>query len=268
MTSPFQMAAERLDKESKLPDDDWLNRRVDAIKSHEPNIRAALETIDNLGHILLEGRASTDLRMHGTTDLRSEDPTREVALNYFTIIPAIHGSDRVATDEFNTGWQPETAMNIQLALKDRYDYSDSGKPRPTGEVQFGMYIRTWGKLSDEDMAAINAMPDTWAEYTDNGWHKQGTQVVTTRKPGEILTTDQAEQILAPLADHVVHYFDIAGVPHEVRKTERPGNFSSSARMLRRSGPEQHWRGQTAQPEIHTKQIAAKSLNLFQLDQTG
>jgi hypothetical protein len=260
------MAAERLDKEAKLPDDNWLNRRVDTIRSHEPSIQAALDTIDNLGHILLEGRVSTDLRMHGTNNLDSDDPASYVALNYFNIIPVIHGSDRVATDEFNTGWQPETAMNIQLALKDRYDYSGSGKPRPTGDVQLSMYIRTWGKLSDEDLAAINAMPDTWAEYTDNGWRRKGTQVMTVRKPGEALTADQVEGLLAPLADHVIHYFDIAGIPNEVRKTERPGNFSTGARIASRLGPEQQWRGQSARPNVRTKQVAAKSLNLFQLGQ--
>ena len=260
------MAAERLDTEAKLPDDNWLGKRIDAIKSHEPSIQAALETIDNLGHILLEGRVSTDLRVHGTNNLHSDNPTSDVALNYFTIIPAITGSERVATDEFNTGWQPETAMNVQLALKDSYDHSGSGKPRPTGDVQLSMYVRTWGRLSDQDMAAINAMPNTWVEYTDNGWSRHGTQLMTTRKPGEILTANQVEELLAPLADHVIHYFDIAGVPREVRKTERPGNFSSSARMQHRPAFEQEWRGQTAKPNVRTKQVAVKSLNLFQLNQ--
>lgn len=267
MSSPFEKTAADLNREAALPDDNWLARRLDAIKSHEPNIETITNTIDKMGHVLLEGRVSTDLRIHTVhNDAQSVCPSDPLAEMYFTFIPAIAGSENVQTDTFYTGWQPETAMSIQLALKDRYDYTDkvTRKPRPTGDVRLSVYARTWGKLSDDDAGTINGLPGTWTEYGDNGWHKSGTIAYTERRPGEILTENELETILAPLARHTIDYFDIMKIPDAVRKTERAGNFSTSNRIAQRIGSEQQWRGFTTNSTKPTRILASRGIQLLQL----
>ena len=269
MSSPFEKTAADLNHEAALPVDNWLARRFDSIRSHEKNIETVINTIDKMGHVLLEGRVSTDLRMHQTSnDVRSVDPRNRLAEMYYTIIPALATSEKVMTDQFHTGWQPETAMSIQVALRDQYDYSDkkTRAPRPTGDVKLSVYIRTWGKLSDDETDAINDLPGTWTECTDNGWSRNGTQVVATRKPGEVLTENELETILAPLARHIIDYRDIAQVSDVVLKSERRGNFSTSNRLASRAAPERHWRGHTSTTSVELPRVlASKSIHdLLQL----
>lgn len=263
MTSSLEKPAEHRDHAVDLPDNNWADRRLDTIKSHEPSIAAVLETIDKMGYVLLEGRISTNLRTHSTGDMQSTHPNDNLASTYFNIIPAIPGCDTVQTGESHDGWQPETAMNIQLSLDDQYDYSDDSAPRPTGNVQLTMRIRTWGNLSDTDRKDIEAVPGTETTYGDSGYSRLRTQVTTVRSPGETLAADEVEAILAPLSSHITRYYDIMNTDTKIRKSERAGDFSNGARVLRRPAPEQQWHGQTATSFTPTRQVASRALRSFQ-----
>jgi hypothetical protein len=91
-----------------------------------------------------------------------------------------------------------------------------------------LYARSWGKLTPEEESTIKSVDGAFSEYGDNGFSKYGTKVVVRREAGHLLKPDEVETILAPLAGHVLRYFELSGVADPGDK-QPDGNFSSKRR---------------------------------------
>jgi len=146
-----------------------------------------------------------------------------------SVVPSLRGVQRNSPHGRGYPWAPDVALQVTFTFEDKYSYTTPHvDPQPTGNVQLQVHARTWGRISDEEMQEINALGNdgnTWAEYGDQGYGRRGTHVNAIRMPGEVLTQHEAETMFAPLAPHVVNYFDLADTPH-LADLQKPGSFTS------------------------------------------
>jgi hypothetical protein len=230
MNSPLRRKAQKLAHDEKLPTDNWLMRRAETMKSHAPSVNAVIGALRDMGALILDKRISTDLLIEEKTDLRNIQPAKEIGHVSCSVIPIV-GRSRPATP-YGSGfsWTPDVALQVNFSFQDKYDrgtgsHEDRRKPTPTGQVYLQLHTRTWGHLSSEEATEINALENTWTEYGDQGHSRRGTSVTARREPGQIITELEAETILAPLAEHVISYFDLVGRP-DLAAYQGPGNFTS------------------------------------------
>jgi hypothetical protein len=222
MVSPFERMAQEEDLAAKLPVDNWRQRRIDSIRAHSPSIAAVGAAIDRLGSLVLDGRISTDvIRAVKDINVDTTNPSEEIAEATIGIKPT------GAPQRWNGYgvFAPDTALAVAVHLKDSYDYHGSGRPRPLGQVSLALYARSWGRITPEEKEAVETVEGAWAEYGDNGFDRRGTRVTVWREPGQTLDQSEVETMLAPLAGHVLHYFDIMDVDNPGTK-QPTGNFSN------------------------------------------
>lgn len=224
MNSPLRRKAQELARGEKLPSDNWLMRRAETIKGHAPGVDAVIGALRDMGALILDKRISTDLLIEEKTDIRSVRPSEEIGHLSCSVIPVI-GRSRPATPHgLGFSWTPDVALQVNFNFRDKYN-RDEGHQTPTGQVYLQLHTRSWGHLGDEEAAGINALEDTWAEYGDQGHGRRGTSVIARRKPGQVITELEAETILAPLAEHVINYFELVGRP-DLAAHQGSGNFTS------------------------------------------
>lgn len=223
-SSPFERTARQLDYDASLPTDNWRQRRIEGIRHHEIGISAVGAALFSMRNVILDGRISTDYVVENEPlAIDSTDPLKELGRVSIGILPT--GIPRAWSEGTFRIWSPDTALMVAASLEDAYDYSGNSKPQPKGEVGLTVHARTWGRLAPEEKAIIDEVPGAWSEYGDNGFARRGTTVVIRRKAGEPLVQDEVETMLAPLAGHVVRYFDILNMVNP--GTRQPaGNFSS------------------------------------------
>lgn len=228
MTSPLRRKAEQLAAEASLPQDNWLARRLKSIQDHEQSVNTGMRVLRDIGSIILNGRISTNLLMEHTLNVENERASDDLGHISCSIIPSLK-TVRHIPHGLGYSWTPDVALQVTFAFKDRYDYTrPGGKPRPTGDVQLRVYARSWGRILDEEIQEINALgngKNTWAEYSDQGHSRHGTHVSAIRVPGEVLTHHEAETMFAPLAPHVIDYFNLVGRP-DLAAWQTPGNFTT------------------------------------------
>jgi hypothetical protein len=222
MTSPFERLAQEQDIAAKLPVDNWRQRRIDGIRSHSPSIAAVGAAIDRLGNLVLDGRISTDVvRQVKEINVDTTNPSEELAEATIGIRPT--GAPR--RWEGYGVFTPDAALAVAVHLKDQYDYQGTGRPRPLGQVSLALYARSWGRITPEEKQIVETVEGACAEYGDNGYDRRGTRVTVWREAGQTLDQSDVETVLAPLAGHVLHYFDIMGLGNPGVK-QPTGNFSN------------------------------------------
>lgn len=230
MTSPMRRKAQELIDAAKQPADNLLARRAETIRSHSPSVNNVMAALRDMGAFILDKRISTDLLVEEKMDIQNVRASEEIGHISCSLIPVI-GRRRPETPYgLGFSWTPDVALQLNFLFRDKYDYSKDrpggGKePTPTGNVYLQMHTRTWGRLRDEEAGRINALEHTWAEYGDRGHHRNGTSVTSRREPGQVITQFEAETILAPLAPHVIDYFDLVGRP-DLKAHQGLGNFTS------------------------------------------
>ncbi len=223
MVSPFERVAQEEDLAAKLPADNWRQRRIDDIHAHEPTITAVGAVIDRLGRLVLDGRISTNIsREVQPVRINSTDPSNEIAQATIAISPT-----GVPRRWFGHGiFTPDAALSVAVHLKDRYDYPGQGRrPRPLGQVSLAVHARSWGRITPEEVEAITAVNGADASYGDNGFNRYGTIVTVWREAGQTLDQEEVETLLAPLAGHILHYFDIMSLKDPAAR-QPTGNFSN------------------------------------------
>ena len=62
MISPIRRKAEQLDTEARLPQDNWLARRTEAIQGHQQSVANGVQALRDIGSIIIGGNISTDLQ--------------------------------------------------------------------------------------------------------------------------------------------------------------------------------------------------------------
>lgn len=222
MVSPFERLAQEEDLAAKLPVDNWRQRRIDGIHTHSPSIAAVGAAIDRLGSLVLDGRISTDVaRQVKEINVDTINPSEEIAEATIGIRPT--GAPR-RWDGYGV-FTPDAALAVAVHLKDTYDYQGTGRPRPLGQVSLALYARSWGRLTPEEKEAVETVEGAWAEYRNNGYDRCGTRVTVWREAGHTLDQSEVETMLAPLAGHVLHYFDIMDTADPGAK-QPAGNFSN------------------------------------------
>jgi hypothetical protein len=216
MSRPYEQAAAR----RRLPADNWLERRRQCIQKQQGNLKTAFEAIGRMGDLSLNGRISTRLVFDDKRHFDSPNPSQELRRVSIGVIPTgmpphygEHGT-----------WTQNSAMGIDVDLKDAYDYSGPDRPRPLGIVSLVIGIHTWGRLSQEDTDDIAALNNTWVEYGDRGFSRRGTYVQVRREPDQKVTPAELDIILAPLSQHVIDYPEIMGFGEYVSR-QPGGNFS-------------------------------------------
>ena len=224
MTSPFERKRQQLADEAKLPADNWLARRVANVDAHQPSIRTVAETLRDMGRLFLDRRVSTNLRPEVHNDMQNTNPAETLGYISLSVIPSLRGTQHYIPTGLGYSWTPDVAMQVNMQLKDRY-VKQGGKLAPTGEVSLYATATTWGRLKREEIDEINSLPDTWAEFRDQGHSRLGSRVTVARKPGEIITREEAEAMFAPLAGHVIDYFELVD-RRSLKQFQEPGNFSS------------------------------------------
>lgn len=249
MTSPLDEASARLNYEGKLPADNWLMRRTQGIEVHQESMLATMRAIVTMGERVLQDRVSTDLCMHGASDLENVSPSKELAHLGFGVLPT--GAPR-RWQGYGT-WTPDSAMGVDLRLRDEYDYSNrSAGPRPLGRVGLVLSARTWGRLSEEDGAVIGSVEGAEVlPYVDNGFSRRGTTVHVRRTAEQPLTQPEVETVLAPLSLHIINYFALMGRAQP--EQQPPGNFTQHKNSTQ---------GHKSQRHIGLREIIAGSKELL------
>jgi len=230
MNSPLHRKAQELAHSEKLPSDNWLMRRAETIHNHASSIDTVIGVLRDMGALVLDKRISTDMLIEQKVDLQNIRPADEIGYVSCSVIPVV-GHSRPATPHgLGFSWTPDVALQLNFRLQDKYDRGkgspeDRRTPTPTGEVSLQLHTRSWGRLSEEETAEINALENTWTGYGDQGHSRPGTSVIARREPGQVITELEAETILAPLAEHVINYFDLVGRP-DLAAHQGSGNFTS------------------------------------------
>lgn len=228
MTYPVRRKAQQLAAEACLPEDDWHARRLETIKNHEESVKNSMQALRSMGSVILAGQISTDLFIESTgPNMENTQASEKLGHISCQVIPALRGSwRRNRLPGLGFSWSPDIALQLDFVFEDKYDYSEKDRrPVPTGNVKMTVNHRSWGKISAEEIQEIEAIGEnTWAKYTDQGFHRSGTNITTMRKSGEIIAYEEAEAMLAPLSTHVINYFDLIDRP-ELAAHQRPGNFS-------------------------------------------
>jgi len=230
MSSPIRRKAEQIAADAALPQDNWLARRIETIRGHETSVSNGIWALRDIGSLILAGRISTDLLIENgplnVENLRASDYLGHISCS---VIPSLQGLRQSIPHGLGYSWTPDVALQVTFAFQDTYDYGTPYvDPQPTGNVQLRVHARTWGRILDEEMSEIAALgtgKNTWAEYGDQGHSRRGTHVSAVRMPGEVLTQHQAETMLAPLAPHIIGYFDLVDMPH-LAQWQKPGNFTT------------------------------------------
>lgn len=231
MTSPLRRKAEQLAAEAALPGDNWLARRQTAIDGHKQSVENSIQALRLMGRVVLAGKISTNLLIeHKGPDINNTRASEKIGHISCQVIPALGGTlGQSRLPGLGFSWSPDIALQIDFIFSDKYDYSqDSSNPMPTGNVELAIDHRSWGRISDEETQEISALSkgyNTWAKYADQGFWRHGTNITTVRETGAIVTPEEAEAMLAPLAPHVINYFDLIGKPDWATR-QTPGNFSS------------------------------------------
>lgn len=222
MTSPFERLSHKEDLAARLPVDNWRQGRIEGVRAHGPSIAAVGAAVDRMGRLVLDGRISTDvIRAVQDVNVDTTNPSEEIAQATIGITPTGIARRWAGYGVFT----PDTALSVAVHLRDRYDYKGSARPRPLGQVSLAMYARSWGRLSADEKEAIETIEGASAEYGDNGFDRRGSSVTIWREAGQTLDQSEVETMLAPLAAHVLHYFDIMGI-EEPKNIQPTGNFSS------------------------------------------
>lgn len=225
MSSPFEKVAGAADSEAKLAADNWRQRRIDTIRFHGSALMMVHEAVGRIGSVVLDGRISTDIINANTTAIDTTNPSTDIARADVGILPTGVYRRWSGRGVFT----PDAALSVSVIFDDRYEYPGQGRrPRPLGQIALTIYARSWGKLSAEEEAAITKVSGALSEYGDNGFDRCGTRAVIRREAGQKLDQEEVETVLAPLAGHVLRYFDIMGLEDPGDKQPR-GNFSDRAR---------------------------------------
>jgi len=228
MTSPFSKKADEL-RQNDLPSaPNWLLERRASFQEHARSIETGISALQTMGAVLLQGRISTDLHIEHS-ELDATNTRASEALGYVSchIVPSLHkGIPRNLPKGRGFSWTPDVALGLTFTLNDKYNYK-SGKPEPTGDVRLMMHARTWGMLRLSEIESIKDLDSQrfFTSYSDQGYSRRGTSVTGICKRGQELTELQAETVLAPLASHVINYFDIINRP-DLAQYQEPGNFTT------------------------------------------
>lgn len=226
MTSPFRRKAEQLAAERKLPADNWLARRVAGFEQLRPSIRTIAETMHALGSMFLNGEISTDIKTETYLDFHSTRATDSVGYAALSVIPSLEqGVRRHIPEGRGFSWTPDVAMQVSMSIEDHYTRDATRKLVPTGNLELQISARTWGRLTEAEIADIGQVENAWAEYSDLGHSRNGSLITVLRKTGETICREEAETLLAPLVGHVIGYFDLVSRP-DLKEFQVPGSFSS------------------------------------------
>lgn len=202
-----------------------LARRVKSAGFHAPSVQAVDLAIEKLRYAL-DGHISTDMVRIQHGSVLTETPSRDIARVDVGILPTgikRHWQNRGA-------FTPDAALGISLFFTDNYTYSPQNDPLPSGRLSFQLLIRSWGKLSSDEITHLSRTVDGISTtYGMIGFDTAGTSISLTREEGRILQTSELEHLLAPLIPHVFNYFTLMHIPHP-GNAQGHGNFSDKARQ--------------------------------------
>lgn len=234
MSSPLEDAAREFARNERLPDAAWLQRRHDTITDHAESVYTVADALTKMSRLILNSRISTSiLKESRFTEFAGTIPSQELGYMSLSVIPSLEGVPQDIPTGLGYSWTPDVAMQVNFLFKDQYKKvkTATGKAlKPTGNTYMQMLATTWGRLLPEEINGITdltGISQIEAFNGDVGHSRRGARVIALCYPGETITNNAAETILAPLAGHVVEYFNLVGRPH-LAKWQKPGNFSSHA----------------------------------------
>lgn len=216
MSSPLEIAAKRIQDERRLPDTrDWVVDRTGGLFRHWISIQNLGNATARFANLIINPNMDAAVYYRHVSEPRNRDastfwrqvinvvpkqrPYRDTdwSVNYV-------GNGPMSLEQSGL-WHPNVALQVGMAVIDRFDYSDKERGRqPSGQISLLASARAWGRQTQETPELLEAT-DTEIDTTDLGWERTGTLIQIKLEVGEVLTEERAETMLSVLADNVINH---------------------------------------------------------------